>query len=268
MRHVRLASSERTLICLTVRMNRWTLAARAGLLGLTCVLASCGPLPQRASVPTLWQPSPNFGERLPTFVVIHYTGADSASAAVRTLTSRQSQVSAHYLISRDGTIVQLVDERSRAWHAGESRWGALVDLNSASIGIELDNDGRSAYPQSQIDALLSLLSDLRQRYRLPAANFLGHSDVAPRRKLDPGPLFPWRQLAASGFGLWCEAPYPEPPPGFDAITGLRALGYDTRQPEAALSAFRARYTPDAPPSDPVERDRALIHCLAQASLDR
>ena len=95
-------------------MNRWTIAARAGLIGAACVLASCGPLPQRASVPTLWQPSPNFGERLPTFVVIHYTGADSASAAVRTLTSRQSQVSAHYLISRDGTIVQLIDERSRA----------------------------------------------------------------------------------------------------------------------------------------------------------
>ena len=249
-------------------MNRWTVLGRSSLVCLACWLASCAPLPQRASVPTLWQPSPNFGERLPTFVVIHYTGADSTSAAVRTLTSRQSQVSAHYLISRDGTIVQLVDERSRAWHAGESRWGALVDLNSASIGIELDNDGRSAYPQTQVDALLSLLSDLRQRYRLPAANFLGHSDVAPRRKLDPGPLFPWRTLAASGFGLWCDPPYLEPPPAFDPIVGLRALGYDTRQPEAALSAFRARYMPDAPATDPAERDRALIHCLAQASLDR
>jgi N-acetylmuramoyl-L-alanine amidase len=232
------------------------------------VLASCAPLPQRAGIPTLWQPSPNFGERLPTFVVIHYTGTDSPSAAVRMLTSRQSQVSSHYLISRGGTIVQLVDERARAWHAGESKWGAVVDVNSASIGIELDNDGRSAYPQLQIDALLSLLSDLRQRYRLPAANFLGHSDVAPRRKLDPGPLFPWRMLAASGFGLWCDPPHPEPPLGFDPIAGLRALGYDTRQPEAALAAFRARYTPDAVTPEPAERDRALIHCLAQGSLDR
>jgi N-acetylmuramoyl-L-alanine amidase len=213
-------------------------------------------------------PSPNFGERLPSFVVIHYTGADSASAAVRMLSSPQSQVSAHYLVARDGTIVQLVDERARAWHAGESRWGALFDLNSASIGIELDNDGRTAFPQAQIDALLSLLSDLRERYRLPAQNFLGHSDIAPRRKLDPGPLFPWRALAASGFGLWCDPPYPEPPPNFDALGGLRALGYDLRQADAALLAFRSRYTPDIPSTDPAERDRALIHCLVQASLDR
>lgn len=243
-------------------------ATRAALMGLVVVLVACAPLPKRASIPTQWLPSPNFGERLPSFVVIHYTGADSASAAVHMLSSPQSQVSAHYLISRDGSIVQLVDERARAWHAGESRWGALVDLNSASIGIELDNDGRTAFPPIQIDALLSLLSDLRQRYRLPASNFLGHSDVAPRRKLDPGPLFPWRALAASGFGVWCDPPYAEPPPGFEALAGLRALGYDMRQPDAALSAFRARYTPDAPTADPAERDRALIHCLTQASLER
>ena len=249
------------------RHGGWPAAARAASVLLACALAACAPLPQRASIPTQWQPSPNFNERQPTFVVIHYTGSDSAAAAMNTLTSPQAKVSAHYLILRDGTILQLVDERARAWHAGEARWGAALDLNSASIGIELDNNGFSPYPQIQIDALLSLLADLRQRYRLPAANFLGHSDVAPRRKADPGRLFPWRTLAASGFGLWCDPPYLEPPPGFDPMLGLRAIGYDIRQPEAALIAFRMRYTPDESSGELVERDRALIHCLAQASLD-
>jgi len=245
-----------------------TCGSRAVWLLLAWVLASCAPLPQRAGIPTVWQPSPNVDVRRPGFVVIHYTGADTAADALRTLTSAAAQVSAHYLIERDGTIIQLADERARAWHAGDSRWGPTFDVNSASIGIELDNDGSTPYPQVQIDALLRLLADLRQRYRLPAANFLGHSDVAPRRKSDPGPLFPWRTLALSGFGLWCDPPYPEPPPGFDPMLGLRAIGYDVRQFDAAFAAFRMRYAPDEPATELTERDRALIYCLAQASLDR
>lgn len=235
---------------------------------LAGVLAACAPLPQRAGIPTLWEPSPNFDERRPSFVVIHHTSSDTVADALRTLTSPRAQVSAHYLVARDGSIVQLVDERSRAWHAGESRWGSSFDVNSASIGIELDNNGREPYPQMQVDALLRLLSDLRQRYRLPSANFLGHSDVAPRRKPDPGPLFPWRTLAAGGFGLWCDPPYPEPPPGFDPTMGLRAIGYDIRQFDAAFAAYRMHYTPDEPATELTERDRALIYCLAQASLGR
>jgi N-acetylmuramoyl-L-alanine amidase len=241
---------------------------RAVSLALACAIAACAPLAQRAGIPTRWQPSPNFDERSVSFVVIHYTGAGSAADALRTLTSPAGQVSAHYLVQRDGSIVQLVDERARAWHAGESRWGPILDLNSASIGIEVDNDGREPYPQVQIDTLLRLLSDLRHRHRIPAANFLGHSDVAPTRKSDPGSLFPWRTLAASGFGLWCEPPYPPPPPGFDAMLGLRGIGYDTTEPAAAVAAFRTRYTPDARTDAPIERDGALIHCLIRLSLAR
>jgi N-acetylmuramoyl-L-alanine amidase len=233
----------------------------AAALLVVCMLAACAPPPQRAGIPTVWQPSPNFNERRPDYVVIHYTGADHAADALRILSSARPRVSAHYLVVRDGTIIQLVDERARAWHAGASRWGSSIDLNSSSIGIELDNNGREPYPQTQIDALLALLADLRQRYGLPAANFLGHSDVAPRRKVDPGPLFPWRTLALNGFGLWCEPPYPEPPPGFDASTGLRTLGYDTRQPEAAWVAFRLRYRPVDTAPAPDELDRTLVHCL-------
>ena len=240
-------------------------AVRVVSLSLACMLAACAPLPQRAGIPTRWQPSPNFDQRRPRVVVIHYTSDDSAAQALDTLTSPRSQVSAHYFIERGGSIVQLVDERARAWHAGESRWGPVSDLNSASIGIELDNNGREPYPPSQVDSLLRLLSDLRQRYRLSAADFLGHSDVAPGRKSDPGILFPWRLLAEGGFGVWCDPPYPPSPPGFDPMLGLRAIGYDTRQPGAAIAAFRMHYTPGTRSDDPLERDGALIHCLAQKS---
>lgn len=240
----------------------------------TCVfiaaaLTACAPMPQRTSLPARWQPSPNFDERRVGFVVIHYTSNDTATPALRTLTSPQAQVSAHYFIDRDGSLVQLVDERARAWHAGESRWGTTLDLNSASIGIELDNNGREPYPQVQIDSLMRLLADLRQRHRLPAANFLGHSDVAPSRKSDPGPLFPWRTLAAAGYGLWCDTPLTSPPPeSFDPLLGLRVIGYDTRQPAAAIVAFRMHFLPDALGGEPIERDGALIQCLMQALLGR
>ena len=240
--------------------------AQASTLALALLLTACAPLPQRAGIPTRWLPSPNANERSVSFVVIHYTASDSAQRALRTLTSPASQVSAHYLVDRRGDIVQLVDERLRAWHAGASRWGATVDVNSASIGIELDNDGHEPFAATQIDALLRLLADIRKRHHVPAANVLGHSDVAPRRKVDPGPLFPWRTLAAHGFGLWCEPPIAPSPPGFDPLLGLRAIGYDTVGPDAAVAAFRLHFLPGMPMDAPLERDAALIHCLAEASL--
>lgn len=233
---------------------------------LAALLTACAAPPQHAGIPTRWLPSPNANERSVAFVVVHYTASGSAERALRTLTSPSSQVSAHYLIERDGEIVQLVDERLRAWHAGTSRWGATVDLNSASLGIELDNDGHEPFPAVQIDALLRLLADIHQRHHVPAANVLGHADVAPRRKVDPGPLFPWRTLALHGFGLWCEPPLTPAPDGFDPLLGLRAIGYDTVGPEAAVAAFRTHYLPGLPIDAPLQRDAALIHCLADASL--
>ena len=233
---------------------------------LATFLTACTAPPQRAGIPTRWLPSPNANERSVSFVVIHYTASGSAERALRTLTNPSSQVSAHYLIERNGDIVQLVDERLRAWHAGTSRWGTTVDVNSASLGIELDNDGHEPYAPAQIDALLRLLADIRKRHHVPAANVLGHADVAPRRKVDPGPLFPWRTLALKGFGLWCEPPLAPVPPNFDPLLGLRAIGYDTVAPEAAIAAFRTHFLPVAPIDAPLERDAALIHCLAETSL--
>jgi N-acetylmuramoyl-L-alanine amidase len=233
---------------------------------LALLLGACAPLPRHATIPTRWVPSPNHNERNVAFVVIHYTASATFARARRTLTSAQSEVSAHYLIDRDGEILQLVDERERAWHAGESRWGATVDVNSASIGIELDNDAAEPFPQAQIEALLQLLADIRARHRVRAANFLGHADVAPARKSDPGPLFPWATLAAYGFGLWCGGPVAPAPAGFDPWLGLRAIGYDVREPAAALRAFRMHYLPAQAPGAPIEDDAALIHCLAVAAL--
>ena len=223
--------------------------------------SACAPVPQRAGIPTEWRPSPNFNERRPNYVVIHYTSDRTAEESLRTLTSPALEVSAHYLVGRDGRIYQLVDERARAWHAGVSRWGADTDINSSSIGIELDNDGRQPFPEAQIDALLRLLADLRERYRIPAANVLGHSDVAPRRKVDPGRLFPWKRLAEQGFGLWCDTPLPIPPMGFDPAMALAAIGYDVSDPQAAVGAFRLHYAPNGPNGALDESEQALLACL-------
>ncbi len=247
--------------------HAFSLLARSGVLALALLLGACAPLPRHATVATRWVPSPNHNERNVAFVVLHYTASANFARALRTLTSRQSAVSAHYLIARDGEILQLVDERQRAWHAGDSRWGVTVDVNSASIGIELDNDGAQPFPQAQIDALLALLADIRSRHQVPAANFVGHADVAPTRKSDPGPLFPWATLAANGFGLWCSGPVAPAPQGFDPWLALRAIGYDTRAPAAALRAFRLHHNPVQAPEAPIEADAALIRCLTEAALD-
>jgi len=230
------------------------------------VLGACAPLPQRAGIPTEWRASPNYNERKPNFVILHYTGDATAAQALATLTDPARSVSAHYLIARDGSIQQLVDERMRAWHAGESRWGSTRDLNSASIGIELDNNGREPFDPAQIASLLRLLRDIVDRYQIPSENILGHGDIAPRRKPDPGALFPWAALAEQGFGLWCTPPYPEPAAAFDPIAGLRAIGYDIADVDAAISAFKAHFVPDDSSPGLDARSRALIYCLTQRSL--
>ncbi len=236
---------------------------RASLLALSLLLAACAPMPQRAGIPTNWQGSPNFNERKPNFVVMHHTGDDTVDQALRTLADAARSVSAHYLIGRDGTIIQLIDERARAWHSGESKWGADTDLNSASLGIELDNNGREPFAEAQISALLRLLADIRERYHIPVANFLGHADVAPRRKTDPSGHFPWKTLADHGFGLWCDPPFPQPPPAFDATVTLRALGYDTVDAGAAIRAFNLHFLPEELSSALNERSRGLLYCLYQ-----
>ena len=235
---------------------------RASAVLLLLALAACTSAPpQRTSLPVELRASANFDERRPNYVILHYTSGSNAESALRTLTEPASKVSSHYLIARDGRIYQLVDERARAWHAGESYWGGSRDLNSASIGIELDNDGVSPYAELQVDALLTLLADIKERYAIPAANFLGHGDIAPRRKADPGPLFPWRRLAARGFGSWCDAPYPAAPQTSDDAVALAAFGYETADLRAAVAAFKNHFSPDSDSPTMTSDDRALLYCL-------
>jgi N-acetylmuramoyl-L-alanine amidase len=238
-------------------------ARRTFLICATLALAACIPVPERIGYPSQWVASPNFNERRPSLVVLHHTSDDTARQAIGTLTDPARKVSAHYLIARDGKIFQLVDERHRAWHAGVSRWGSIADVNSASIGIELDNNGDEPFPAEQIEALAALLTDLQSRYSIPRANFVGHADVAPGRKADPSRHFPWRTLAQRGFGLWCDPPLPSAPSDFDPVLGLQALGYEISNLSAAINAFKLHFIQDELGAELGARERDMLHCLLQ-----
>lgn len=187
--------------------------------------------------------SPNFGPRrdgaLPDIVVIHYTAMAGADAACRALCNPASQVSAHYLIDRDGAVRSLVAEGQRAWHAGAGQWADVTDVNSRSIGIELDNDGYSPFAAPQIDALCNTLDGILQRWSIPAHRVIGHSDMAPGRKIDPGLRFDWQRLAKLGLSVW-----PKPVAPGDFAADMARFGYTaTTDPDLLLDCFRRRFAP-------------------------
>ena len=215
-------------------------------------------------------PSPNFGTRRGgrgiDMIVLHYTGCASAEAALLWMCAEESQVSAHYLVEEDGAIVQLVDEAKRAWHAGAAHWAGEADINSCSIGIEIHNAGHAddplpPYPDEQIAAVIALCRDLMDRHGIVLERVVGHSDVAPARKADPGEHFPWGALAEAGVAFWT------PPVGEAAGAALwpqdageqvaalqrdlRLIGYGVpdsgvycQQTEAVVRAFQRRFVPD------------------------
>ena len=196
-------------------------------------------------------PSPNFDERaLPvSIIVIHYTGMKSCAAAHDRLRDPEAKVSAHYLIAEDGTVMRLVSEDKRAWHAGKAYWRGIRDVNSASVGIELCNKGHEwgyePFPEAQIDSLTTLLPDILARHGVSPDNVIGHSDLAPDRKVDPGELFPWPALAAKG--LAADRPEPDMDPGWSELGTKRALerfGYEARDLPSAVRAFRLRWRPE------------------------
>lgn len=209
--------------------------------------------------------SPNFGDRrdglTPELVVIHYTAMDSCEAALRALCDPDREVSAHYLIGRDGTVHPLVDETSRAWHAGAGQWAGRGDVNSRSIGIELDNTGAEPFPAPLMDALEDLLAAILRRWSIPPQGVIGHSDMAPGRKIDPGPRFDWRRLARAGLSVWPDA-------GEARADARRfradatAFGYPDMDPDLLLAVVRARFRPwAAGPFD--RRDAGLMADLAR-----
>ncbi len=208
-------------------------------------------------------PSPNFGDRRdgakPEIVVLHYTAMDSAEAACRTLCNPETEVSAHYLICEDGTVHHLVDEEKRAWHAGAGSWGGAGDVNSRSIGIELANTGFAPFAAPLMDALEELLSGILRCWSIPPHRVIGHSDMAPGRKIDPGPRFDWQRLAWSGLSVWPEASEADPK---QFCAAAKAFGYSAAvTDEVLLKAFRLRFRPQA--SGPVDRvDAGLALDLA------
>jgi len=205
-------------------------------------LAGCTPMPARNPM-AHWVESPNHDARRPILIVLHFTNQHSVERSLHTLRTANSggPVSAHYLIGDDGDIYQLVADEQRAWHAGPGRWGTITDVNSVSIGIELDNDGASPFAPAQIDSLLRLLGDLTKRWRIPSTQVIGHEDLAPARKDDPGAHFPWQQLADAGYGLWPRGTLVDPPAGFDPWMALGLIGYPLDDRAAAVRSFHHHF---------------------------
>ena len=195
--------------------------------------------------------SPNFDPRPADaaidMLVLHYTGMETAEAARVRMCDPEAKVSAHYMVDEDGTVTRLVNEARRAWHAGLSFWRGRTDINARSIGVELVNPGHEfgycPFPEAQTAALVELARDIVDRHAIPARNVVGHSDVAPRRKTDPGELFDWRRLAAAGIGLWpAESDDCLMDPGI-VRDMLAQYGYETEDLFKTLQAFQRHFRP-------------------------
>ncbi len=199
----------------------------------------------------IWNPSPNFGPRreglLPSLVVIHYTAMKSAEAALARLCDPGVEVSAHYLIGSDGTVWQMVDEAQRAWHAGAGEWAGQGDVNSRSVGIELDNRGDHPFAERQMAALESLLPQIMTRWDIPAEGIIGHSDMAPDRKFDPGSRFDWTRLARQGLACGVGGGPDGPSVASDEFRALaQRAGFTADVDDATLlAAVRLRFRPQA-----------------------
>jgi N-acetylmuramoyl-L-alanine amidase len=205
------------------------------------------------------RPSPNFDDRAAgtpiDILLLHYTGMKSAEAALARLCDPDAKVSAHYCIAEDGTATRLVDEAKRAWHAGVSAWAGERDINGRSIGIELVNPGHEfgyrTFPEAQMVSLIRLCRDILARHPIPPERVLGHSDVAPQRKQDPGELFDWSRLAAAGIGHWPGEAAPIAPPSIaEAQAMLRRYGYEVpasgaldAETKAVVVAFQRHFRP-------------------------
>jgi N-acetylmuramoyl-L-alanine amidase len=209
----------------------------------------------------------NFSMRKPNFVVIHHTAQKSCEETLRTFTLPHTQVSAHYVICEDGTVHHMLNDYLRAHHAGAGRWGGVTDLNSSSIGIELDNDGSEVFKEAQIQSLYTLLDRLKKAYSIPAANFIGHSDLAPSRKNDPNVHFDWKEMSTKGFGLWYDdTTNMVLPKDFNATQALRIVGYDIKNESAAITVFKRKYLRKDNSTVLTESDKKVLYALMKKFL--
>lgn len=266
------------LPCFSVRFSKpWA------FLLLFCVCAACVSNPYRSSnkiyrrqakaftrqlrsLPSMDSLQPadypvattNFSLRKPNFVIIHHTAQNSCEQTLKTFTLPRTQVSAHYVICKDGTVHHMLNDYLRAWHGGAAKWGSSTDINSNSIGIEIDNNGFEAFTEQQISSLLHLLGNLKKQYSIPSANFIGHADIAPGRKVDPNRHFPWQQLAGSGFGYWYDTTATVVPENFNAMQALRIVGYNIQDSAAAVYAFKLHFVQADSSYAITEADKKII----------
>ncbi len=222
------------------------------------------PLKDSIATSSDWVGTTNLGMRKPNFVIIHHTAQNSCEQTLQTFTLPRTQVSAHYVICKDGTIHHMLNDYLRAWHAGNARWGNVTDVNSSSIGIEIDNNGFETFSDQQINSLLILLGALKKNYNIPSANFIGHADIAPTRKNDPNVTFPWQTLADKGFGLWYgDTSKITVPQNFSRLQALRIIGYDVRDSSAAIQAFKRHFEMQEKNKMLTEGDDKILYNLSQ-----
>lgn len=192
-----------------------------------------------------WAGTTNLSMRRPNFVIIHHTAQNSCEQTLLTFTLPRTQVSSHYVICKDGTVHHMLNDLLRGHHAGVSKWGNTTDLNSSSIGIELDNNGFEPFAEAQMNSLLILLDRLKKAYSIPSSNFIGHGDIAPTRKNDPNWRFPWKSLSEKGFGYWYDdAANVTLPPNFNHLQALRIVGFDIKDTNAAIIGFKRHWLQD------------------------
>ncbi len=207
-----------------------------------------------------WYASANFNIRKPNFVVLHHTAQNSAAQTLFTFSISRTQTSAHYVVGRDGVVYQMLNDYVRAWHAGNSKWGNITDMNSCSLGIEIDNNGDEPYSDAQVSALIKLLDYLKVQYTIPQGNFIAHSDIAPGRKSDPSKYFPWKRLADSGFGYWYDTYNLQTPTAdFNALLALRVIGFDINNQANAIKAFKLHYIQNDTSTSLTDYDKKVLY---------
>lgn len=217
--------------------------------------------------PADWVGTTNFGLRKPNYVIIHHTAQKSCEETLKTFTLERTQVSAHYVVCKDGTLYHMLNDYLRAWHAGNSKWGNVTDLNSGSIGIEIDNNGIDSFTEAQSNTLLGLLATLKKKHGIPVANFIGHGDIAPGRKVDPNVTFPWKRLADQGYGHWYgDTTNVTVPENFNPSHALRIVGYDISKPDQAQTAFRRHFMQIETTGELTLPEKKVLYMLMQKYL--
>ncbi len=218
------------------------------------------PLTDSFATAAGWVGTTNFNLRKPNFVIIHHTAQNSCDETLKTFTTVKTQVSAHYVICRNGTVHHMLNDYLRAWHGGAAKWGNSTDINSNSIGIELDNNGFEVFSDAQINSLLTILEKLKKAFNIPTANFIGHEDIAPGRKNDPSVYFPWKQLSEKGYGLWYDdTTGVTVPPNFNTMQALRIIGYDTKDSISTVKTFKRHWMQQDSSSAINEDDKKVLY---------